>query len=167
MRLAVLALLCVPSLATANTLTMGNTVMVEPSTDPDDGGGTFWGAGYVHDAVYVGGELAFETFDSDDLGISWHALVGVQQRLGNRVAVLADVGAGVTQDVTFNIGLFGSKSGFETERVAPSGAVRLHLVGELGSVGTATIGLGLSSEARSTMDGESGVGVGLGLYVSR
>ncbi len=167
MRLAVLALLCVPSLATANTVTTGTSVMVAPSTEPEDGGGTFWGAGYVHDAVYVGGELAFQTFDSSDLGVSWHALVGVHQRLGSRVAVLADVGAGVTQDVTFHLGLFGSKSGFETERVEPSGAVRLHLIGELGNVGTATIGLGLSSEARSTMDGESGVGVGVGLYVSR
>lgn len=166
MRLLAVALLCMPSFASAG-IVVGTAAMVEPSTDPDDGGGTFWGAGYVHDNVYVGGELAMETFDSDDLGISWHAVVGVEQRMHDRITMRADVGAGITQDVTFELGLFGSEGGFEGQGVSPSGAIRVHLVGELGTVGQATFGLGLSSEARSTMGGEAGVGVGLGLYVSR
>jgi hypothetical protein len=168
MQLAAVLVSVVATVSTAHAGAVAATsAAVAPSTQPEEGGFTMWGAGDVHENVYVGGEVAFQTFDSSDLGVSLHALVGVKSRLSERIVVLADAGAGVTNHVTFQLGLFGTEGGFEDEGTSASGAVRVHLVGELGTLGMVKVGIGLSSEARSTLDGEAGVGVGLGLYLLR
>jgi hypothetical protein len=166
MQLAAVLVSVVATVSTAHAGAIAATsAAVAPSTQPEEGGFTMWGAGDVHEHVYVGGEVAFQTFDSSDLGVSLHALVGVKSRLSERIVVLADAGAGVTNHVTFQLGLFGTEGG--DEGTSASGAVRVHLVGELGTLGMVRVGIGLSSEARSTLDGEAGVGVGLGLYLLR
>lgn len=168
MRLAaVLVALLVPSVASAEAV-YSDTVSVGPATEIEDAGLGMWGAGYVSQNVYVGGEITAESYDADEaFSVSYHALVGARAKVSPRVAVLADVGAGITQHVSFELGLFGSEGGFDTEGVLPSGAVRVHLVGELGKVNDTSIALGLQSEARSTLEGHAGVGVGIGLYLTR
>jgi hypothetical protein len=170
MRLVLVLAMLFPSVASAESLWVSN-VSVGPAATMDaveDGGFGLWGAGFATDNVYVGGELSFSSYDTlDDFGIAYHVLTGARARVSPRVSLLADVGAGITQQVEYHLGIFGGESGFSTEKITPSGAVRVHLVGELGRTQTARVAIGLTSEARGALDAGAGVGVGLGLYLSR
>jgi hypothetical protein len=120
--------------------------------------------------VYAGGELQIETFTrgTGEFGVSYHALVGADTQLSPRIRVLGDAGLGVTQQVDAHIAILGGEDKMETEAWVPSGAVRLHLLAELGMVGATTWSLGLTADARSTVTGDSaGVGLGLGLVIAR
>lgn len=172
-RFLVVGLVCASSVASAQTIG-GDTFSVQPARSGDiDGGGLgMWAAGVIGDLGYVGGELSLGSYATpDDAGISYHLLGGIKQRVASRFVVLADAGAGVTQQLAVELGWFGGESGIETAAWMPSAALRVQLVGELGTIGETTVGLGLSTETRMGMplDGDVGVGagVGLGIYLAR
>lgn len=173
MRLAPFALMCVSSVASAQTH-YGDVITVRPASATELAGGSLamWAAGGVGEHGYVGGELSIGNYVTpDDAGISYHVLGGVKSEVTSRVALLVDAGAGVTQQFELHLGLFGGESGADTVGWVPSGAVRAQLVGKLGTVSTTTVGITLHTEARVglPLDGDvtAGTGLGLGLYLSR
>lgn len=166
-------LVCAASDASAQTIG-GDVISVQPAASGElDGGGLgMWAAGTIGSHAYLGGELSIGSYATpEDAGISYHVLGGVRQRVASRFVVLADAGAGVTQQLAMHLGLFGGESGLETVAWMPSAALRVQLVGEIGKIHDTTIGLGLSTETRVGMplhgDYGMGAGVGLGLYLAR
>jgi hypothetical protein len=170
--LATLALLELSSVASADSHGLaGMSLTLGPAASTDEvetGAFDAWGGGMVSDQAYVGGQISIGNYTAnDDFGIRYHALAGMRREVSPRISVLGDLGAGVTQQVEYHLGLFGEKGGFDTVGWVPSGAARVHLVGELGTVRTTTVGLALTTEAAATYDFEStGVGVGVGLYLA-
>lgn len=169
-----LALVFVSSVASAGVIG-GDTISVQPGgPDGVSGGGLAAWAAADLGAAYVGGELAMGSYATpDDFGVSAHVLGGITSHLSKRVRLLADVGAGATQQVEYHLGLFGGKSGFEGVAWMPSTAMRLQLVGELGTIGETKVGLGLAGEARAGLFPDDdqiatmGFGVGLGVFFAR
>jgi hypothetical protein len=151
--------------ARAGTLA-GSAVTVQPGGEDGLGGGglELWLA-HAWDGYYAGGELAAESYTSgeSDFALSYHALLGARHPLGERVAIVADVGAGISQQIDVRLGLLGSESDTDTEAVVPSGAVRASLVVALGTIGESRIGLAFAGDLRGTTDGDAGGGVGLGV----
>jgi hypothetical protein len=145
------------------------TLTPDGGGEPAGGGMTFGGA-TAWDDGYVGGEVAFETHTSggSELAVSYHVLAGRRAPLSERWALLVDAGAGVSQQVSFRLGLFGDDDGgFDTEAWTPSAALRGQLVAELGVASCTHVGVALSGDARAALDGSHGAGLGLGFVFTR
>jgi len=159
------ALITWPAAASAGVLA-GSALTLAP--DREDGGLDVWVA-RDWGAVYAGGEIATETFTRGpgDLGMSYHVVGGGRLRLSPRISVLADAGLGVTQQVGASLGILDDSGlSFDTEGWAPSGALRVHLLAQLGERGATRCAFALTSDARATPD-HAGVGLGLGLVFAR
>jgi hypothetical protein len=164
----VVALVLAPSLAVAGEAgaTMGGTQLtLEPGPGMEPVGGELGGwLAYAPSALYIGGEITVgsATRGQEDFAVSYHALVGVRARTSPRTSVMLDGGIGVSQQVDFDLGLFGSEGNSETKAWAPSGAARVGLVGELGRIGALTLGLALTGDVRSTLDADAALSLGVG-----
>ncbi|MDB4964205.1 MAG: hypothetical protein JWP01_4204 [Myxococcales bacterium] len=166
--LAILLLLC--SVASADGL-WGAALTFRPGNDGGRDGGHLggWGA-YGFGDFYLGGELALETYTagSSESSISYHAVAGTRAPLTRWLTLLADLGAGLSQQTTHHVGLFGrDRRKMPTDGWAPSAALRAHLVADVVDLGGTTIGLALAIDLRVALDGDSmGGGAGLGVVVS-
>lgn len=160
------------SLASAATIG-GDVVTVQPASSQIEGGGLgMWAAKEVGDGGgYLGGELSIGSYVTPrDAGISYHVLGGLKSELSDHFLVLADVGAGVTQQLEMRLGLFGGEAGIDTVDWLPSSAVRLQVVAVFGSVRDTDIGMTINSEARAGYTNDeitTGIGLGLGVYLTR
>lgn len=147
-------------------LALAGTATAEPfggatlTLQPGGGGLQAWAAHGLGD-YYVGGELAVETYTSGtaDRSASYHLVGGARARLARRLVLLADLGAGLSQQL----------DGYtDTVGWAPSAAVRAHLVIELATIRCTTLGLAIGGDARVALDGDGmGGGAGLGLVLRR
>lgn len=145
---------------------LGGTAAAEPfggatlTLSPDGSAVQAWAALGWGD-YYAGAELAAETYTSGtaDRSASYHLFGGARARLAKRIVLLADLGAGVSQQL----------AGYtDTVGWAPSAAVRAHLVIELATIRCVTLGLAIGGDARVALDGDSmGGGGGLGLVLAR
>src|SRR5881392_775810 len=123
--IAATLLLVVPTVASATPMA-GMTVTAEPARSTDNverGGFATWGAwGVGSGGGYLGFEVGAGNQDvPDDFGVTFHILGGVQSRLSDHVVVLADAGAGVTQQTSFELQIFESEDegGFKSVQVLP------------------------------------------------
>jgi hypothetical protein len=167
----VAVLLAVPAVASAQTSRLGGMLLtVEPDSKPSGGEMAGWLA-YARGAFYVGGEIAIgnTTAGDEDGAISYQAIAGGRAQISPRVSVLVDGGLGISQQFDVRLGILGGKSDTDTKAFAPSAAARVHLVGELGTVGEVRFGLALTGDARSTLDENAApaMGLGLGVLMSR
>ena len=169
--LLVAALVAVPTVASAERSRVGGMVLtIEPNAEPNNGTMAAWLA-YAPGAFYVGGEIAVgnATAGDEDGSISYHAIAGGRARISPHVSLLVDGGAGISQQFDVQLGLLGGESDSDTRAFAPSAAARVHLVGELGTIGGSELGLALTSDVRTTLDENAApaMGLGLGLFMSR
>jgi hypothetical protein len=150
----VATLVLVSSVASANSVA-GTAVTVQPALSAKDverDGFTTWGAWGSDRAAHTSASSSpLATRMSPMISASrFMCPVAFKSRLSDHVIVLADAGAGVTQQTSFELQLFESEDdgGFKSVQVLPSAVTRVQLVPELGTVGETTLGLALASEAR-------------------
>jgi hypothetical protein len=176
--LATVAALVEPTIASAGTIG-GDVVSMAPRTSLDSGhGGSMgvWMAGDVGPA-YVGGEIVADTFTArdGDFGMSYHAIVGTRHQLSDDFVVLADAGAGITQEIDVQMAVLGGESSVDTVALSPSAALRAQLAWVIGHSHGFQVGLALESEARGGVHrnhaekdtATGGIGLGLAFYIGR
>jgi hypothetical protein len=171
-RTVLVALLLAPTAAAAapagrSGATIGGSVLTfEPGPGMEPVGGQLGGwLGYAPGALYVGGEITVGTATRghEDVAFSYQALAGVRGHPSPRTTVLLDGGLGVSQQIDFDLGLFGTEANSETKAWAPSAAARVGLVGELGQLSGIHLGLALTGDARSTLDADAALALGVGV----
>ncbi len=167
--IAVLAAL--PTIASAETSHIGGmNLTIEPDGEPNNGSMSGWFA-YAPGTLYVGGEIAIgnATAGREDGSISYHLVGGARAEVSPRISVLVDGGVGISQQFDVQLGILGGESGSDTRSFAPSAAARVHVVGEIGTVGDTDVGIALTGDSRSTLDENAApaMGLGLGVFMSR
>jgi hypothetical protein len=150
-------------------------ISITAGTDSQTGDGGFKGGGagawiaYAWGPLYTGGEIQLETYTRGpgDISTSYHAVVGARARLSARFTVLGDAGFGVSAQTRVP-GILDDDKQVRALAWAPSAALRVQLLALLGTTGETRWSLGLASDARSSIDGDTrGVGIGVGLVVDR